>query len=189
MGFFGAGVASSLIGGGLSLIGGLRANSSAKSAAREMMDFQERMTRRAHRYEVNDLRAAGLNPRLSAMGGSGAHVPPGAMAPVHDAITPAVSTALTARMNRAQVENLQEQNKHIKAETMASVADAALKISNAKVADNKASIMKPWANIGEIGGDITSGVKSFYHKFKSNPGGTEFPNPLKLLQRLRSGGS
>lgn len=47
--------------------------------AQKNRDWQERMARNAHRYEVEDLIAAGLNPVLSS-GGQGAYVGSGAVA-------------------------------------------------------------------------------------------------------------
>lgn len=75
-----------------SLLGGERRNSAQAAVAQQQQDFQERMSSTAHQREVADLRAAGLNPILSARYG-GSSTPAGAMWQVQDTITPAISSA------------------------------------------------------------------------------------------------
>ncbi len=63
-----------------------------RSQARKQMSFQERMASTQHQREVEDLKAAGLNPILSATGGSGAAAPGGAMPSTPDFSTSAIQT-------------------------------------------------------------------------------------------------
>lgn len=61
----------------------------------------------AHQWEVGDLRAAGLNPILSATGGSGASAQAFQAAPMDLDPTAGLSRGAQAEVNRAQVENVQ----------------------------------------------------------------------------------
>ena len=63
--------------GGISAYGGYRANQQTKASTARQMAFQERMSNTAHQRQIKDLRAAGINPMLSAKLG-GASTPQGA---------------------------------------------------------------------------------------------------------------
>lgn len=99
-----------IIGAVGSIVGGLAANEQSRKNAAKQRDWEERMSATSHQREVEDLRAAGLNPILSGMGGAGAgyhSVPP---APVHniDASSGAASGLAAARANH-EIELLKSQ--------------------------------------------------------------------------------
>ena len=48
--------------------------------AQKQRDWQTQMSNTAHQREIQDLKAAGINPALTAMGGAGASTPSGATA-------------------------------------------------------------------------------------------------------------
>jgi len=74
-------------------------NAANSAEAQKNRDWQERMSSTAHQREVDDLRKAGLNPILSATGGSGASSPGGSMAVMQN-------TQSDAAQIKAQMANI-----------------------------------------------------------------------------------
>lgn len=69
---------ASLIGSGLSYLGGQAQNAASAEAAARQMEFQREMSDTAYRRQIEDLKEAGINPMLVTKLG-GASTPPGAM--------------------------------------------------------------------------------------------------------------
>jgi len=98
------------IAAGGALLGGAMSNkANAKESAIDR-EYQRENAQHAHQWEVDDLRAAGLNPILSATGGAGARASGGATIPgQQDVVGPAVTSALAARRQSEELKLMHEQ--------------------------------------------------------------------------------
>lgn len=117
-----AGAAGSI---GLDYFSTQAANNASRAAAKDQMNFQKEMSNTAHQREVNDLKAAGLNPILSANAG---------------ASTPGGASYSAQKPDLDYDPMLMANAKQAKAQTSNTIMDTGLKAANTKSAEKSLEI-------------------------------------------------
>lgn len=100
-------ILSGIAGSALSAVGGLIGNRQTRQSVADQMAWQESMANTAHQRQVADMRAAGLNPILSATGGAGAATPQGAHAVMENVFKDVSTNAKTGYLMKAEKEQLE----------------------------------------------------------------------------------
>lgn len=174
------GLFSDIGGSILQFIGGERANRATAKMVHDQMDFQQYMSNTSHQREVKDLIAAGLNPILSATGGSGASTPSGASANMENTLGPAVNTALQARRLRQEIKNME-------VDYEVSTNQARLLDEQRRKTAAEGSILDQELEGAKVEGDLDS--KPLGELFEGGWRNTSVGEITRLINRIFGGGS
>lgn len=123
-----------------SYFGQREANLANARQASVQRTFQERMSSTAHQREVADLRAAGLNPILSAGGGPGASSPSGAMPNIRSNTEAGAASASALPRLMADLKQIKANTELTKAQIPGAESNSAIAQANAFSAENRLKV-------------------------------------------------
>lgn len=176
-------ITAGIVTGGMGLAGGLFQNEQNSREAGNNRAWQQHMASTAHQRSVNDLRAAGLNPVLSALG-NGAATPSGAQAQMgnlSDGLSKGMDTAIAIRaqnkaldLQDAEIDLKHDQASNLAVQRSMSIPETQIKNSQASQEELKTKMLKQtlpamvkkakaegnWAEVNQLMGVINAGTSS-----------------------------
>lgn len=159
----------------------------AQEAAKSR-SWQEYMSNTAHQREIRDLKAAGLNPVLSAMGGNGAAVTSGATASgvtsagAKGEVDTSANAALVQVLGSILSAQTQLQTANVNARTQEAVADKYTAMEKL-VAQISADASRYGAELGYAGSKYNANMHYSLGKYQTDKG---FENQVFLEQNYPS---
>jgi len=183
--FDAGGAVGGAIGGVLGQQGQSSANKHNRVQAHLNREFQEYMSNTAHRREMRDLRRGGLNPILTALGGSGASTPSGATAHMESTTAPAITAALDGMRLRADIKKINADVKNIDQNTQTSKSQAKLIEAQIPGARGKSQVDAGLGKTVQTLMPYIDQVQKLTQQNQNAPkkqGGNHFPMPIQQLK-------
>lgn len=138
-------------------------NVANRELADRQMQFQERMSNTAHQREVADLKAAGLNPILSA-GGNGSSTPTGAM-PTMEAAKIELPDMLAYGISLKQLEQADQKIAIDKANSAAGIAKT---LSDTDLVKMKSVLAQKGMVKADLEGEASKVLRNIIRFMKNN---------------------